>query len=118
MQPIGSQNPLKLRKTTSNKGFRGVLGTKWLNMHGLPDGPPLCVERGNHVQNLLGRALSAFALVQIILIPGDHGCHGVLVEDAAAEPEVGNALRVIKRVHPNRKVLQPFLVLFVDRPLP
>ena len=32
--------------------------------------------------------------------------------------KVGNALRVIKRVHPNRKVLQPFLVLFVDQPLP
>ena len=40
--------------------------------------------------------------------------HRILIDDEAAQPMVGNRIRLIKRVHGYRKAFQSFLVSVVD----
>ena len=54
-----------------------------LHVHGFPDGAAFGVESGDGVQDFLGAALAADALVQVILLSAHHGRHGVFVDDHA-----------------------------------
>lgn len=87
-------------------------------MHGLPDGAAFHLECGDGFRDLLGAALSAYAVVKIILLSADHGGHGVLIDQAAGKPEVGLAVFRVVGVHGDGEVLHAFSVALVDSFLP
>ena len=92
----------------------GMGAVDGLHMHGLPDGAALRVEGSQGIQDLMGRALSGFGLVQVVLLSTDHGRHGVLVDDQAGKPEVRLGIRFIEGIHPDRQIGEPCLIALVD----
>ena len=86
-----------------------------LHMHGLPDWASFGLEGGDGFQDFLWATLAGYALVEIVLFASHHGGHGILVEEAAGEPEVGLAVFLVVGVHGEGKILQAFLVALIDR---
>ena len=84
-------------------------------MHRLPDRASLGVKSSQRVKNFVRGALSARALVEIVLLSSDRGCHCVLVDQHAAEPEVGLRVLSVPGVHADRQVVEPLLISLPDR---
>ena len=86
----------------------------WLHVHGLPDGAAFGIEGGEGGENFTGAGLARFMPPELILFATDKGAHGFLVDDHAAEPEVGFTVFLVIWIHLHRKILQAFSVTLVD----
>ena len=85
-----------------------------LHMHGLPDRTAFSVECGHRVQNFKRRALTRFALIEIVQSAFFHGRQRIFINGHAAEPEIRHALFFIPRIHFNRQILQAFRISLPD----
>ncbi len=80
-------------------GDEGVGAIDGLHMHWLPDRSSFRLEGGDGIKDFLGGAFAGYALVEVILLPADHGSHGVFINQAAGEPEVRLAVLLVIGVH-------------------
>ena len=96
-------------------GDEGMGAVDGLHMHGLPDGAAFGIISGQGFQNLVGAALAGLMLPEVILLAADHGGHGVLVDDKAAQPIVGAAPLRVKGIHFHRQIGKAGLIALINR---
>ena len=85
-----------------------------LHVHGLPDGAAFGVHGGNFLENLRGAALAGLVDVEGVGTAADLLAHGILIDDHAAEPEVGHGILFVVGVHLHGESLEAFAVAFVN----
>ncbi len=95
-------------------GDEGVHAVDGLHVHGLTDLAPLGVAFCESFQNLGGAALAGLGRVERFAFTAHLAAHGRRVNQQAAEPEVGLALRRVIRVQAHGQPGQPFAVALVD----
>ena len=82
--------------TANNKGIQPV---DRLHMHGFPDWASIRADGGDGLQNLGGAAFSVLRDIQCLPLSSRLQTHGILVDDYAAEPEIGNTVFSVKGIH-------------------
>ena len=94
-------------------GNEGVTAIDGLHVHGFPDGAAFCIHGGNLFKDFGGATLARFMNIQGVGFTTDLLAHGFLIDNHAAEPEVGFATGFVG-VHLNGQSLETFLVAHVN----